>query len=218
MFLVISDMLSAAELEAMHLLIASIDDSFQSGAATAGHHARGVKNNEQAGKDQAAPLLRKVDTTLLNNPVFKAAARPKVIIKSLLSRYKPGMHYGLHVDDPLMAGIRTDLSFTLFLSEPESYSGGALVVEDNTGERSFKLKAGSLILYPTTTLHRVEAVTAGERVAVVGWVRSFLRSGEQREIVFDLENIIASLQGADRAVLDQLYKVRANLLRLWVED
>jgi PKHD-type hydroxylase len=218
MFLVISDVLSAAEVEAMHVLIGGIDESFQSGAATAGHHARAVKNNEQAGKDQAAPLLRKVDAAVLNNPVFKAAARPKQIIKSLLSRYKPGMHYGLHVDDPLMAGIRTDLSFTLFLSEPESYSGGALVVEDNSGERSFKLKAGSLILYPTTTLHRVEAVTSGERVAVVGWVRSFLRSGEQREIVFDLENIIASLHGADRAVLDQLYKVRANLLRLWVDD
>jgi PKHD-type hydroxylase len=119
-----------------------------------------------------------------------------------------------------MAGIRTDLSFTLFLSDPDSYDGGALVIDGSDGENEVKLPAGSLVLYPTTTLHRVQEVTRGERLAVVGWVRSFIRNAEDREILFDLENVIASLRSnnADRALLDHILKIRANLLRKWVED
>jgi PKHD-type hydroxylase len=126
------------------------------------------------------------------------------------------MAYGTHVDDPLMGGTRTDLSFTLFLSDPTTYDGGALVVEASDGANEIKLPAGSLVLYPATTLHHVQQVTRGERLAVVGWVRSFIRNTEDREILFDLENLIASQK--DRIVLDQLLKIRANLMHKWVED
>ena len=219
MFLVIGDILTATEIEAitMHL---STEVNFHDGKSTAGAHARTVKNNEQAANEAAAPVLKKVETALLAHPVFKAAALPKSFVKLMVSRYRPGMHYGTHVDDPLMLGTRTDLSFTLFLNPPETYAGGELVIEENGGDRSFKLTAGSLILYPTTSLHRVEEVTSGERLAVVGWVRSFLRDPQQRELLFDLENTIASLkaENASRPVLDHIFKIRANLLRMWATD
>ncbi len=219
MNLVIAEVLDLAELEAMRAHLES-HIKFKSGKHTAGHHARAVKDNEQASAESAAPILAKIEATLLSHPVFKAAARPKKFVKLMISRYGPGMHYGTHVDDPLMGGIRTDLSFTLFLKPPESYEGGSLVLEANEGDRAYKLPAGSLILYPTTSLHRVEEVRAGERLAIVGWLRSYLRDPQQRELLFDLENTIATLTAnqSPRPVLDQLYKLRANLLRIWVED
>jgi PKHD-type hydroxylase len=193
---------------------------YVSGKTSAGGHARQVKDNEQVAASVAAPLLTKIETTLLAHPVFKAAAMPKTFVKLMVSRYRPGMHYGLHVDEPMMNGVRTDLSFTLFLSNPEDCDGGELVVEENGGDRDFKLPAGSLILYPTTTLHRVAAVTRGERLAIVGWVRSLVRDHADRELLFDLENSLAALRSlnTDRAIMDRLYKVRANLIRKWAED
>jgi PKHD-type hydroxylase len=219
MFLVISDVLTEAEVSAAraHLLQSA---SFTSGKPTAGHHARDVKDNEQAIPESVNPVLKKIEQALLANRVFKAAASPKSIIKLMVSRYSKGMHYGTHVDDPIMAGIRTDLSFTLFLNDPDAYEGGSLVIEENDADRAFKLNAGSLVLYPTTSLHHVAEVTAGERLAVVGWVRSYLRDSAKRELIFDLENIIAASRSdqAARPVLDRLYKIRANLLRMWIED
>ena len=138
----------------------------------------------------------------------------------MISRYKPGKQYGTHVDDALMSGMRTDISFTLFLAEPETYEGGALVVESAAGEQEFRLAAGAMIVYPSTALHRVESVKKGERLAAVGWARSFIRSSEQREILFDLENArrnIFDLHGKTLA-FDQLSKCSANLLRMWADD
>jgi PKHD-type hydroxylase len=217
MFLVISDVLSAEEIEAARSFLTEAD-LFSDGAKTAGHHARTVKNNEQADQARTAPLLKKAEAALMANQVFRAAARPQSFVKLMVSRYKPGMAYGTHVDNPLMEGKRTDLSFTLFLGEPQSYAGGELVIEGNDGDRAFKLPAGSLILYPTTTLHRVSEVTQGERLAIVGWVRSLIRNDQQRELLFDLDNAMASLTNADRANIDRLHKVRANLVRMWAED
>jgi PKHD-type hydroxylase len=215
MFLEISNVLVAVEVEAIREAVAGA--AFVSGASTAGGHARTVKDNEQS-NDGA--ILKKTEAACRANPVFMAAARPQSFVKLMVSRYRPGMQYGLHVDEPVMNGARTDLSFTLFLSDPASYDGGALIIEGNDGTRDFKLAAGSLVLYPPTTLHRVEPVTRGERLAVVGWVRSLIRSHENRELLFDLDNALAALrQGpAERAVLDRLYKVRANLIRQWAED
>jgi PKHD-type hydroxylase len=217
---IISNVIEAAQLTAITDQINANPQAFESGKETAGWHAKGIKNNEQAGGKTAEAVRHLVETALLNHPVFKAAAQPKQIIRTLISRYKPGMSYGSHVDEPLMGGTRTDLSFTLFLSEPHTYDGGALVVEASDGANEVKLPAGSLILYPATTLHRVQEVTRGERLAVVGWVRSFIRNAEDREILFDLENVIASLRStnADRALLDLTLKIRANLMRKWVED
>ena len=148
------------------------------------------------------------------------AVRPKVLTPLMISRYKPGKQYGTHVDDALMRGLRTDISFTLFLSEPETYEGGALVVESAAGEQEFRLAAGAMIVYPSTALHRVESVKKGERLAAVGWARSFIRSSEQREILFDLENVrrnIFDLHGKTPA-FDQVSKCSANLLRMWADD
>jgi PKHD-type hydroxylase len=119
-----------------------------------------------------------------------------------------------------MGGVRTDLSFTLFLSEPESYGGGALVMDDAYGERAIKLPAGELFLYPSTTLHRVEPVTAGARLAAVGWVRSFVRDSDRREVLFDLETALRGVHQAEgkTPLFDLLAKTRTNLLRMWAED
>jgi PKHD-type hydroxylase len=126
---------------------------------------------------------------------------------------------GTHVDDALMDGMRTDVSFTLFPAEPETYEGGALVIETAAGEQAFKLGAGSMILYPSNTLHRVAPVERGERLAVVGWARSFVHSPERREIPFDLETArrdLFDLQGKSSTY--QLSKCAANLLRMWADD
>ena len=130
------------------------------------------------------------------------------------------MEYGSHVDDALMNGIRTDVSFTLFLSDPDSYDGGALVIESSGGEDDIKLPAGSLVAYPSTTLHRVQPVTKGARLAAVGWARSFIRDPARRELLFDLDTARQSLFAREgkTAEFDLLSKSTANLLRMWAED
>jgi PKHD-type hydroxylase len=220
MLLTIADVLEAKALADIHGEISSGRIGFQDGGATAGWQAKAVKKNEQAMGPALEPMLADARARLLKHPVFAAAAQPKQLVGVMLSRYRRGMAYGTHVDNALMGGVRTDLSFTLFLNDPRSYDGGALIIEDSGEESEVKLPTGSLVLYPTTSLHRVSEVTSGERLAIVGWVRSFIRSHEHRETLFDLENAIAALrlQNADRALLNQLLKVRANLQRIWVED
>lgn len=193
---------------------------FQPGAATAGWHARGVKNNEQATGAAARQAVATVEQALLANAVFRAVARPKQLVGLLVSRYGSGMEYGRHVDDALMHGVRTDLSFTVFLNGPEAYAGGELVIEGNDGDSAIKLPAGAAVVYPTTSLHRVAPVTSGERIVVVGWVRSLVRRAEQREVLFDLDATVAQLReaGAGRDLLDRVMKTRANLLRMWADD
>jgi PKHD-type hydroxylase len=200
--------------------IAAAPQIFTHGAQTAGWQAQAVKRNQQASGELANRITTLAQEKLLANPVFKAAAQPKTIIKTLLSKYQTGQAYGSHVDEPIMVGSRVDLSFTLFLSDPKTYDGGALIIENPSGEQSYKLKAGSLVLYPTNTLHRVEEITSGKRLAIVGWVRSLIRNTQDRETIFDIENLIASLRSthAERALIDQALKIRANLLQRWIED
>ena len=194
---------------------------FVDGRATAGWHARAVKRNLQARRTGPVEAAQKtIERALLAHPVFVAAARPKSIVVLRINRYEAGMTYGNHVDDALIGGVRTDLSFTLFLADPASYEGGALVIEDTFGERAVKLPAGELFLYPSTTLHRVELVTAGVRVAAFGWVRSYVRDPAQREILFDLETALRAVHDRDgkSPLFDSLAKTRTNLLRMWAED
>jgi PKHD-type hydroxylase len=119
-----------------------------------------------------------------------------------------------------MHGVRTDVSFTLFLSDPETYDGGALVIETSGGEDEIKLPAGSLVAYPSTTLHRVAEVTRGERLAAVGWARSFIRDPGRREMLFDLDTArqLVFQKSGKTAEFDLLSKTSANLLRMWAED
>jgi PKHD-type hydroxylase len=221
MFIRIAEVLDAAGLEAVR---GALDDPalFEDGRRTAGWHARELKRNLQAsrGSSLTQGVLRRIEQALLGHEVFIAAARPKRLVRLLISRYEPGMTYGTHVDDALMEGVRTDLSFTLFLSDPESYEGGALVIEDSYGERPIRLPAGELILYPSTSLHRVEPLSSGVRLAAVGWVRSYIRDPARREVLFDLEMALRQVhaQEGKSAVFDTLVKSRTNLLRLWAED
>ncbi|SME89488.1 PKHD-type hydroxylase [Tistlia consotensis] len=205
------------------ILVEALGESarFEDGRRTAGWRARAAKRNEQAADDVTSRgIVRKIEQALAGNAVFRAAAQPKAVIRLLLSRYREGMAYGTHLDDAVIDGQRVDLSVTLFLSEPESYDGGELVIEGNDGERAFKLEPGRLVLYPTTELHRVEPVTRGERLAAVGWIRSRIRDPLRRELLFDLETALAELrrERPEGAGLDRLAKVQGNLLRLWVED
>jgi len=202
-------------------LLASDDALFVDGRSTAGWYARQHKNNLQARPGASvATTLKQIRTAVLGHELIQAATRPKNIIRLLLSRYDEGMYYGNHVDDALMDGQRTDVSFTVFVSEPDSYDGGELVLDEPSAERPFKLAAGSMLLYPANTLHQVMPVTRGRRLVLVGWIRSLIRDPGQRELLFDLERSIAQLRNApDQAEpLALLLKTRSNLLRLWAED
>jgi PKHD-type hydroxylase len=220
MMLQIAGVLDAQAVSTIRSSLIAEAQAFSSGTATAGWYARDVKHNDQASGPVASAIVEQAQAALMANALFLSAARPKAFVRTLISRYHPGMHYGTHVDDALMGGIRTDLSFTVFLAPPETYDGGELVIETPDGETDVKLEAGSMVLYPTTALHRVNAVTKGERLAIVGWVRSFIRNSEHRETLFDLDHIISTLKttNADRSLMNPVMKVRNTLVRMWAED
>ncbi|MFS8857372.1 Fe2+-dependent dioxygenase [Synechococcus sp. H55.7] len=223
MLLCIGDVLSLAELQ--QTLAITSDAEFADGALTAGWNARLVKNNRQIPKGflQHQKIQEIVFAALERNLLFQMAARPKLIHSILISRYEAGMSYGTHTDDALMVDqrqlMRTDISFTLFLSAPEDYEGGALKIESSEGERAYKLPAGALILYPASTLHQVEPVTRGIRYAVVSWVQSLIRDPQEREILFDLETVRLQMfqESGKTRHFDLVSKVYANLLRKWAE-
>lgn len=194
---------------------------FVDGRATAGFAARVVKNNAQVdSNDRSLDDIRKrVTDRILHNDVFRMAVRPKALTL-LFARYEKDKNYGSHVDDALMQGLRTDVSFTLFLSDPKSYSGGELVIESAAGEEPVKLAAGSMVAYPATALHRVAKVTRGERLVCVGWARSFIRDAAQREMLFDLDTARRRMFAREgkSADYDLVSKSLANLTRMWAED
>jgi PKHD-type hydroxylase len=222
LILPIANVLDADRLAQVRDLLAQ--GRYVDGKQTAGWHARLVKDNEQlaAGEParEAGAIVRKA---LLDHEVFRAAVLPHNFRPLLFSRYESGMAYGTHVDNAVMGGegerVRSDISFTVFLSTPESYDGGELVIETTGSEQAFKLPAGSAIVYPSTTLHRVAPVTRGRREVAVSWVQSMVRAAEQREILFDLETTRRALFKRDgkSAEFDLLSKTHANLLRLWAE-
>ncbi len=193
---------------------------FQDGKATAGPIARKVKHNQQAvGADPGAePLRRFVREALMRHPVFAAYARPAAWSRIMFSRYQPGDAYGVHTDDAFMAAedggrLRTDMSFTLFLSDPDTYEGGALLLDGLDGEREHRPRAGDAVLYATGQLHQVTPVTRGERLAAVGWIESLVRRDDQRELLFDLERVRSATPAGDTRLL--LDKSIGLLLRQW---
>jgi PKHD-type hydroxylase len=219
MILAIADVLTAADVEEVRSVLATAP--FVDGRATAGWSARLVKSNLQASPAPEVERVRAlVETRLGDHAVFALATRPKIILGPLFSRYQPGHAYGAHVDDALMGGVRSDISFTLFLSDPASYDGGELVIDSTAGEEAFKLAPGSVITYPATTLHRVVPVTSGERLAAAGWVRSFIRDAGRRELLFDLDTARRRIFDREGKTVegDLLAKCAANLLRQWCED
>lgn len=195
---------------------------FADGARSAGWHAREVKRNEQI---RHPALAERVLGALRSHALFQAAALPLRIGTPLFSRYTEGMSYGNHVDNALMPQsgqtLRSDMALTLFLSDPADYEGGELVLELHDGDRRYKLPAGQAVLYPATTLHRVEPVTRGVRLAAVLWVQSFVRDPGQREILFDLDRARRQLwERSGRRTTPEfelVSKSYANLLRRWAQ-
>lgn len=220
MILCISEVLTSEELS---FVVAKLDTGeFIDGKATAGWHARLVKHNTQLPKSPVLEAVRDVVQAALDrNTLFQMAVRPKIIRPMTVSRYEMGMSYGTHIDNALMSQpqMRSDVSMTLFLSAPSTYDGGELVVESTQAEQVFKLEAGSMIIYPSSTLHRVEPVKQGVRLVVVTWIQSLIRNPDQREVLFDLDtarhNIFA--KHGKTAEFDLISKAHANLLRQWAE-
>lgn len=220
--LVLSEVLSAEQLgEARRL---SAQTLWKDGARTAGSVAKRVKRNQQADlTTRAGAKLRDlISEAVQRHPVLRAAAQPRRFSKLLVSRTDEGGGYGLHTDNAFMgeagSALRTDLSFTLFLSEPDTYEGGELTIEHSGAAQSLKPEAGALVLYSSSSLHRVETVTRGSRLVAVGWIESRVRDPGGREILFDLENLRVSLaaqHGAQSLEMLTLSKTISNLLRLW---
>lgn len=200
--------------------------TWRDGRATAGSTARSVKRNEQAVMTDAAgkALRERLTPIIADNPVLKAAARPRRFSPLMVSRTQDAGHYGAHVDNAMMGKgdqqMRTDLSFTLILTDPETYEGGELVVHAAGMTQAIKGQAGELVLYPSASIHEVRPVTQGARIVCVGWIESLIRDPAQREMLFDLENLRVSLRArlsAGSAELLTLDKSIANLLRMWGE-
>jgi len=197
------------------------------GRVTAGHQGIHVKQNQQIaeGSPLGIELGNLVLAALERHPLFISAALPNRIYPPMFNRYQGGMHFGNHVDGSirLLPGtaqkIRTDLSATLFLASPDSYDGGELLIEDTYGTQTVKLPAGDMILYPASSLHRVNPVTRGTRLACFFWVQSMVRDDGQRTMLFDMDNAIQRLTAtdADEAARVRLTGVYHNLLRHWSE-
>lgn len=226
MLIAIPDLLDAQGVARMRAVIDAGD--WIDGNATSGHQSALAKRNEQLPEGSAAATEAgaMVLAALGRSPLFFAAALPLKVFPPLFNRYGEGQTFGTHVDNAIRIQrgtdfrIRSDLSITLFLAEPESYDGGELVVEDQFGAQRVKLPAGHAVVYPSSSLHHVTPVTRGMRVASFFWLQSMVRDDGQRRILFDLDQAVqrltAQLGGADRSVIE-LTGVYHNLLRRWAD-
>lgn len=222
MILSFADAIDAATHAAILEDIAST--GFVDGRQTAGIRLAGVKRNEQLEQDDPAVtrIAGRVMSALKRNDAFLSSVYPNHLHSVLVSRYKPGMEYGSHVDNALMGqstAWRADLSFTLFLQDEASYDGGELGMESGSGELRVKLPARGMVCYPTGQLHRVLPVTRGERLVVVGWIQSFVRDAQQREVLRDLALACdAIFERESRSPAYELVnKSHTNLLRRWAQ-
>ena len=216
MLLNIENVLSSDECRAILEALAE-PGLWKDGKNTAKGAARSVKNNQQADAESniVKGALATIREKLTANQVFEAAAQPDSIIRLSLNRYDAGMSYGEHVDAPYIHGLRTDISFTLFLNDPGDYQGGELVIDNSGHEDAIRGGVGSLVLYPSRTLHRVDRVEKGTRFACIGWLKSRVRSSENRVLVFEMEKALADLRecGTPLPVYNRLLNLRNNLLR-----
>jgi PKHD-type hydroxylase len=223
MILVINALDDAAHLAALRDRIALLE--WRDGRETAGAVAAAVKRNLQAAMDSVPgrALQDELSRLIADHSVIKAAAQPRRFSPLLISKTGVGGHYGAHVDNALMGKgaqrLRTDLSFTLFLTPPGEYEGGELVIHAAGMTQELKGEAGYLVLYPSGSIHEVKPVTRGERIVCVGWIESLVADQAQRDMLFDLENLRTALRQklpAQSAELLTLDKTIANLLRMWV--
>jgi PKHD-type hydroxylase len=221
----VPDVLTAAQVAEARGILDGAD--WIDGRVTAGHQSARAKNNRQLPEDSAAAqkLGEMIIGALQSHALFVSAALPLRVFPPLFNRYDGGQSFGTHVDSAIRQvpgtphRLRTDLSATLFLSPPDAYDGGELVVEDTYGVHSVKLPPGHLVLYPSSSLHHVRPVTRGARLASFFWIQSMVRDDGQRTLLFDLDGAIQGLtrEQPDHPVAVQLIGVYHNLLRRWAE-
>lgn len=220
MLITIANVLDHEALEQVHLLMKTV--RWKDGAETAGATAREVKRNLQADLTSrtGAQLRDQLTQAISSNTVLQAAAHPSRFSKLLISKTEAGGGYGLHVDNALMPigdeKMRTDLSFTLFLSEPDSYEGGELQIEHAGQSISLKPSSGDLVLYPSTSLHNVNEVTSGTRLVCVGWIESRVQRPDDRELLFDMTNLktaLAQHYSTQSPEMLMSAKILSNLIR-----
>ncbi len=226
MLLVVDQVLDKAEVRRFRERLA--DAAWVDGAQSAGTRSVAVKQNLQVERDDPVGLElgNAILAMLGRNPLFVSATLAETIWPPMFNLYRGGGHYGTHVDSALMRHpalgftLRSDVSATLFLSEPDEYDGGELVIEGRFGGQAVKLAAGDMVLYPSSSLHQVTPVTRGERVAAVTWIQSAVADEGARAMLFDLDQAIQSL-GTDRAHddrdIERLGQVYHNLLRRWAK-
>jgi PKHD-type hydroxylase len=224
MVIQIPDVLTSEQVDAARRALSAAD--WVDGRVTAGHQSAKAKDNMQLPEDHpvARQLGEMVVGALRTNPLFISAALPDRVYPPLFNRYQGGQSFGNHVDNAIREArnglrVRTDLSCTLFLSEPDEYDGGELLVEDTYGVHAVKLPAGYMVLYPSTSLHNVQPVTRGARLASFFWVQSMIRDDSRRTLLFDLDTAIQrlTLELPDHPSAVQLTGVYHNLLRQWAE-
>ncbi|MGX5732249.1 Fe2+-dependent dioxygenase [Pseudoxanthomonas beigongshangi] len=228
MLLHIPGVLAPQEVAAMRQALDQAD--WTDGRETVGVQGAQVKRNQQL--PDASPLREQLGQQVLaaldRNPLYFAAALPLRVVPPRFNRYQGGGEYGFHIDGSVMLTrapdgrnqpIRSDVSCTLFLCEPDEYDGGELIISDTYGEHEVKLPAGDLVLYPSSSLHKVQPVTRGARVASFFWVQSMIRDDACRRLLFEMDTSLETLRatGADNAALVRLTGVYHNLLRRWAE-
>ena len=206
--------------EEINLIKKDLEDETQNwedGKKTAGSHATLVKNNLQLNRNSevSKKYSQLVNKKILSNLLIKSFSIPKRIHGTMFTKSSANMHYGRHIDNPYMSSGRSDLSFTLELTNKDSYEGGELIIETMNSEEKFKLNAGEIIIYPSSYLHSVSKVIYGERLVCVGWIESYVKSTEKREYLFDLDagarSLLAKHGRSDE--LDLIFKSYSNLLR-----
>ncbi|MCG6967826.1 MAG: Fe2+-dependent dioxygenase [Chromatiaceae bacterium] len=222
MLIQIPELLNAAQLDKIHELLDQA--RFVDGRLTAGMAASKVKNNEELALDPELlqRLYRIIMASVGHSAVFRSAVLPAKVADFIFARYQPGMHYGDHVDDPIMGQgpkFRTDVSMTIFLNPPETYDGGELVIRTPFGEQQVKLPAGHAVVYPSASVHRVAEVGRGERLVALTWIQSFVRDAARRELLYELDQAREQLLRSDPQsdVAKNVDRSYVNLLRMWAE-
>ncbi|MCO5763265.1 MAG: Fe2+-dependent dioxygenase, partial [Chromatiaceae bacterium] len=223
MLITIPGLLNTAQVDKIHEILQGAN--FVDGRLTAGFAAARVKHNQELEPDEQRMrrLIRVIMASLGHNETFRYGALPHRVADPIIARYEPGMTYGDHVDDPIMGTtgprFRTDVSMTIFLNPPESYDGGELVVRTPFGDQQVKLPAGDAVVYPSSSLHRVAAVTRGERLVALTWIQSYVRDAARRELLYELnlarEALLREAPGTPTTgYVDRSF---ANLMRMWAE-
>ncbi len=223
MLITIDSVIDAQQLEILNQALENAP--FVDGRLSAGKAASRVKNNLEVNPEEqiATDLATVVMANLYNTEAFKLAALPYRVSTPIVARYTPGMHYGEHIDDPVMGAegqrFRCDVATTVFLNEPDQYEGGELVVRTSFGEKRVKLAAGSAVVYPASSLHQVADVTSGTRLVAVTWIQSMVRDPAKREILYELglarEGMLDN--DPDSETTKQIDHSYTNLVRMWAD-